>query len=55
MKEKTLQPSDDIVNSLLYLRDELMNRILMQDSDTTNLKQVVLRINLCLYEEYKWK
>lgn len=46
MKPKKLQPKADIVESLLYLREELMQR-----TDTTS-REVVFKINSCLFSKY---
>lgn len=45
--EKTLIPTDDIVQSLLNLRDELWEK-----KDPTSL-ELFYKINSCLYRGYK--
>lgn len=55
ISDKPLQAPEDIATSLLHLRDEIYNRIVMADSNTTNLKPILWKINSCLYKEYRWR
>lgn len=45
-KEKTLQEGDTVRQSLLMLRNELLNR------DHVCLNEVIMKINSCLFSQY---
>ena len=45
-KPKKIQPKADIVESLINLREELMER-----TDTTS-REMVFKINSCLFSKY---
>ena len=53
--EKQIIASDDVVRSVMHLRDELYTHIMMGDMDTTNLKAIYWKLNSCLYKGYPSK